>query len=88
MKGYDLDWMLLHQGESTLKLSLPTYPFKKERHWIPTSDTATSFTIPTAMEMIEALHPLITRNVSTLDEQRFQTRLTKDQFYLKDYVGV
>ena len=39
VKGYDLDWELLHQGESKQKISLPTYPFAKERYWIPESES-------------------------------------------------
>ena len=34
VKGYDLDWELLHQGEAKQKISLPTYPFAKEHYWI------------------------------------------------------
>ena len=35
VKGYDLDWELLHQGESHDKISLPTYPFIHKRYWVP-----------------------------------------------------
>ena len=33
VKGYDLDWNLLHQEEAHRKVGLPTYPFAKERYW-------------------------------------------------------
>jgi len=33
VKGYKIDWKLLHRNESIQKISLPTYPFLKERHW-------------------------------------------------------
>jgi acyl transferase domain-containing protein len=35
IKGYELDWEKLHQGETNRKISLPGYPFAKERYWIP-----------------------------------------------------
>ncbi len=37
IKGYELDWELVHQGEAYQRISLPTYPFLKERYWIPGS---------------------------------------------------
>ncbi|SFB07617.1 SDR family NAD(P)-dependent oxidoreductase [Clostridium frigidicarnis] len=34
IKGADVNWELLYSNERNRKLSLPTYPFKKERCWI------------------------------------------------------
>ncbi|WP_051908584.1 GNAT family N-acetyltransferase [Candidatus Odyssella acanthamoebae] len=34
IKGYSIDWEVLHQGEAKQRISLPTYPFLKERYWI------------------------------------------------------
>jgi acyl transferase domain-containing protein/acyl carrier protein len=34
-KGHTINWRLLHDGEAQQKVSLPTYPFAKERYWIP-----------------------------------------------------
>ena len=31
VKGYEIDWALLHQDEAKQKISLPTYPFAKEQ---------------------------------------------------------
>ncbi|MGC6177123.1 alpha/beta fold hydrolase [Lacrimispora sp. 38-1] len=33
--GYDVDWKVLNQGDNRHRVSLPTYPFKKERYWLP-----------------------------------------------------
>ncbi len=35
VKGYELDWELVHQGEARQRICLPTYPFLKQRYWIP-----------------------------------------------------
>ncbi|RDY32904.1 SDR family NAD(P)-dependent oxidoreductase [Lachnotalea glycerini] len=32
--GYEIDWNHLHKGETYFRISLPTYPFKKERFWL------------------------------------------------------
>ncbi|MBA2649829.1 MAG: SDR family NAD(P)-dependent oxidoreductase [Legionella sp.] len=34
IKGYSIDWQLLHQKETKRRISLPTYPFAKESYWI------------------------------------------------------
>ncbi|MDP4147305.1 MAG: condensation domain-containing protein, partial [Bacillota bacterium] len=33
-KGIDLDWNKLYEGDSRKRISIPTYPFLKERHWL------------------------------------------------------
>ncbi len=38
-KGGCVDWKLLYQGSRPQRMSLPTYPFAKERYWIPEGDT-------------------------------------------------
>lgn len=37
VSGCEIDWEWLHAHTGKVKLSLPTYPFKKERHWIAAS---------------------------------------------------
>ena len=34
IQGYTIDFYKLHEGESNLKISLPTYPFMKKRYWV------------------------------------------------------
>ncbi|MEH2062923.1 MAG: SDR family NAD(P)-dependent oxidoreductase [Nostoc sp.] len=34
LKGFDLDWQRIYQGQVYRRLSLPTYPFAKEAYWI------------------------------------------------------
>ncbi len=79
VKGYELNWDLLHQNESKQKIPLPTYPFGKERYWIPA-------TIPHVTVSSEAaLHPLLDKNVSTLSAEIFTKVLTGNEFYLADH---
>ncbi len=47
VKGYELDWELVHQGEAHQRISLPTYPFLKERYWVSVSTKAPSVEIKT-----------------------------------------
>lgn len=34
VNGADLDWAGMFQGETRTRVSLPTYPFERQRHWI------------------------------------------------------
>ena len=85
VKGYKLDWKLLHHGESHQKVSLPTYPFLKERYWIP--EESPSLLLPgKTHSFVQKLHPLLDHNASTFEGQCYQTLLQTDAFYLRDHV--
>src|SRR6202034_237373 len=38
VKGCEIDWKALHINEPKQHVSLPTYPFLKERYWVPTGE--------------------------------------------------
>ena len=82
-EGYDLDWDLLHQGEGKRKISLPTYPFAKERYWVESVGTLIDTT--SIIPMTTGLHPLIDSNISTLSTQSFTKVFTGKEFYLDDH---
>lgn len=86
IKGYELDWELLHQGEAKQKLNLPTYLFLKESYWITLQHQ--KLTLPHATNILAGsyLHPLVHCNLSTLTEQCYQTTLCSESFYLKDHI--
>jgi acyl transferase domain-containing protein len=58
-------------------MSLPTYPFARERYWMETSGHKR---LPGAV-----LHPLLHRNTSDLIEQRYSSVFAGDEFFLADY---
>ncbi|MFX9127653.1 hypothetical protein ABTN71_19915, partial [Acinetobacter baumannii] len=60
--------------------SLPTYPFARERYWVPA--VAASATAGATAR----LHPLLHRNTSDLAGQRFSSRFSGEEFFLKDHV--
>ncbi|MBU6398828.1 MAG: SDR family NAD(P)-dependent oxidoreductase, partial [Verrucomicrobia bacterium] len=45
-QGYAIDWERLYRGRAIRRISFPTYPFKKERHWfaakVPMADGPSS----------------------------------------------
>ncbi|MDQ1265996.1 MAG: hypothetical protein QG635_1148, partial [Bacteroidota bacterium] len=39
ISGVDIDWSLLYINEKPHRISLPTYPFARERYWVPVPDS-------------------------------------------------
>lgn len=84
VNGIEINWDSFYdayaRNHRPAKISLPTYPFARERYWIP-KKTAPELKLNSAM-----LHPLIDDNESTLQEQCFIKRLTGHEFFLRDHV--
>ncbi|MDR0270279.1 SDR family NAD(P)-dependent oxidoreductase [Paenibacillus sp.] len=73
--GADVDWGRLYQETSVWKVSLPTYPFIKKRHWI------TSVKMDTQSEKI--LHPLVENlAVDSMDVKVFTTTLHPNKHWI------
>lgn len=86
LQGQVVDWEVLHGLECPSRLSLPTYPFARQRFWV--SDTRSSRKIYRATEKTAQsyrLHPLVTHNVSTLKEVRFVSSFSQEAYYAQDH---
>jgi len=79
VKGLIFDWNKLYGDSKPRRISLPTYPFARERYWLPTP--ATNEKVSTA-----SIHPLLHQNTSNLSEQRFSSTFTGEEFFLTDHV--
>jgi acyl transferase domain-containing protein len=58
VSGVDIDWQLLYPNQKPQRISLPTYPFARERYWIPTTDEQSKIVGGPAGQ-IAKLHPLL-----------------------------
>src|SRR5262249_23151693 len=81
-QGYELDWERLYGESRPRKMSLPTYPFARERYWIP----ETGPTVEVGGSGLGKLHPLLQENTSDLGEQRFSSWFSGEEFFLSDHV--
>lgn len=80
----EIDWDKLYQQRKPRRISLPTYPFAKERYWIGGSTPSTVSRTDAVAE--RALHPMVHRNTSTLQGVRFSSTFTGSEPFLADHV--
>src|SRR5581483_2510847 len=79
VQGLAFDWTSLYRQIKPRRMHLPTYPFVKERYWVAGAGKTDEMAAA-------ALHPLVQRNTSDLDEQRFSSNFTGEEFFLTDHV--
>jgi acyl transferase domain-containing protein/enoyl-CoA hydratase/carnithine racemase/acyl carrier protein len=82
--GYDPDWRLLHQDGTGRRISMPSYPFARERCWLPETAIAANGPDPSHPGG-RPLHYLIDSNESTLEEQCFGKEFQGSDFFLRDH---
>ncbi|GER89945.1 polyketide synthase PksM [Dictyobacter vulcani] len=79
--GTVIDWNELYGDSRPMRISVPTYPFARERYWIPDTSAGTG-----SATIGRVLHPLLHRNTSDFIEQRFSSTFTGQEFFLADHV--
>ncbi|MEA2488833.1 MAG: polyketide synthase PksN, partial [Acidobacteriota bacterium] len=77
-RGLELDWTKLHGDVPPRRISLPAYPFARERHWVEVAPRELETTVTTA-----ALHPLLQSNTSDLHGQRFSSTFTGNEPFVR-----
>ncbi|MDD2708609.1 MAG: SDR family NAD(P)-dependent oxidoreductase [Verrucomicrobiae bacterium] len=81
LEGRELDWEGLHRNEPHRRISLPTYPFAKERYWLPVESPAEQVEISGPF----APHPLVQRDVSTSGQTQYAVVFNGEEFFLADH---
>jgi polyketide synthase PksN len=87
VKGLEVDWGKLYGEVKPRRVSLPTYPFAKERYWIEIDASkhgAANGASPSG-PATAVLHPLLHSNASDLSEQRYSSTFTGEEFFLADH---
>ena len=81
-RGLEIDWNLLYDGTKPRRMSLPTYPFARERCWVQgTSSRKTA----ASRNDVATLHPLLHRNTSDLSQQSYTSTFEGNEFFLTDH---
>ena len=84
--GGKIPWESLHAGKAARRISLPTYPFKRERYWVTEPENTTAGMPSKLSATGDAIHPLLQKNTSDLLEQRFSSTFTGREFFLMDHM--
>lgn len=84
--GLEVNWNSFNQNRRVEKLSLPTYPFAKERYWFPDQFKKLKETMGGQAGQCGFLHPLLHRNTSNLDGQKFSSTFCGNEFFFQDHV--
>lgn len=85
VRGFDFDWGIMYEHEKAVRISLPTYPFEKDRYWVPQLEYGGNIVKKTAKTIVW-IHPLLHQNTSDFSEHRFSSTFTGQEFFLSDYV--
>ncbi|MGC9543166.1 SDR family NAD(P)-dependent oxidoreductase, partial [Streptomyces sp. UG1] len=67
VRGTTVDWRPLLTGDGNRPVDLPTYPFQRERHWLPSGGVATD---AAGLGLGDAGHPLLGAEVALADDDR------------------
>ncbi|WP_340201869.1 beta-ketoacyl synthase N-terminal-like domain-containing protein [Ascidiimonas sp. W6] len=83
LQGKYINWecILINIEKKYCTVPLPTYPFIGERYWIEENKGSTH-----KKGFENQLHPLVHKNISTLDGYRFESTFTGKEFYLKNHI--
>ncbi|MFE9722742.1 SDR family NAD(P)-dependent oxidoreductase [Streptomyces sp. NPDC005794] len=81
VQGYGLDYAALFAGDRYTRVPLPTYPFARDRYWVPEQRALT----PARPDTAEP-HPLLHEDVSDFGARRYRTRFTGLEHFLTDHV--
>ncbi|MCP5002672.1 MAG: SDR family NAD(P)-dependent oxidoreductase, partial [Planctomycetes bacterium] len=80
-KGLVFDWNRLYSDSKPKRISLPTYPFAKERYWISEAQSRGG----TTGTSVPGKHPLLHENTSDFRVQRFTSTFTGEEFFIDDH---
>ena len=84
VKGLSFDWRRLYGEARPRRISLPTYPFARERYWAEPARLAGAAANGSGAGM---LHPVLHRDASARSGLRFGARLSGTEGYLRVVPG-
>jgi amino acid adenylation domain-containing protein len=85
VQGLSFDWNKLYQGANPKRISLPAYPFARDKYWVVDRDASPTLALTHAPQEFNKLHPLIHENTSDIYEQRFTSRFNGNEAFLNDH---
>lgn len=84
IKGVSIDWNLLYSNNDVKRISLPTYPFVKEKYYFSMNKNLEVFNNEAIATNV--IHPLLHSNMSDFSCQKFTSRYSGNEIFIKDYL--
>ena len=81
VQGAKIDWGTVYQGAKERLISLPTYPFQRQRFWAEGARLAEPQ--PLQVQPLQ-VQPLLGRRLAGIDEVRFQVQISPEEVW-KDH---
>ena len=85
VKGLELSWDKLYGETKPARISLPTYPFAREKYWIENVGQVVQSAVSRSRTATAVLHPLIHVNASDLSGQRYTSVFRGDETFFSDH---
>ncbi|MBP2000171.1 polyketide synthase PksM [Paenibacillus shirakamiensis] len=88
VKGFPIPWLNLYPDPDKYhRMHLPTYPFAREKYWVPHSTLNRYWNnkVDWAVSQKQGLHPLVHANTTDLLEQRYTSTFYGNEFFLTDH---
>lgn len=88
VNGFDFNWEKLYPDaipsmHKSKRISLPTYPFARNRYW-PEIGKGKDLSTESGLTS-SVIHPLVHRNTSTFEQQKFTSLFNGSEFFLSDH---
>jgi len=78
-RGFVFDWRILYPAGTPKRISLPTYPFAKNKYWVPNGRNEAIQEGSRA----SVLHLLLHRNISSLNAVRFNSIFSGEESFIE-----
>lgn len=85
VNGIELNWDNVYSAGTFQKISLPTYPFARDRYWVPEVEETHISEIEPKFHSQSILHPLVHTNTSNINVQKYTTVFEGDEFFIADH---
>ena len=79
--GAKINWNVLYEEDSPQKISLPVYPFSKERYWV--SCNQKTETISSIDDKCSRISPVLHKNISDIYGLKFSSDFTGKEHFLE-----
>ncbi|MBD3316536.1 MAG: hypothetical protein GF344_12175, partial [Chitinivibrionales bacterium] len=77
VSGLDFDWSMLYEDTPPNRISLPPYPFARERYWIQKDEEKT-------VKTASVMHPLLHSNISDFDNYTYTSKFNGSEAFIRD----